>query len=112
MNKTKLKRRLVIGSANFTQKYGTDLIKLNHKENKKILNLAKKNGIYEIDTAKSYLKNKDIFLNIDKKFKFSTKIIPDSKWVSLEFCQKQLEDHFKNLNTNKIETLLFHDVKI
>ena len=112
MNKTKLKRRLVIGSANFTQKYGTDLIKLNQKENKKILNLAKKNGIYEIDTAKSYLKNKDIFLNIDKKFKFSTKIIPDSKWVSLEFCQKQLEDHFKNLNTNKIETLLFHDVKI
>lgn len=112
MNKTKLKRRLVIGSANFTQKYGADPIKLNDKENKKILNLAKKNGIYEIDTAKSYLKNKDIFLNIDKKFKFSTKIIPDSKWVSLEFCQKQLEDHFKNLNTNKIETLLFHDVKI
>jgi aryl-alcohol dehydrogenase-like predicted oxidoreductase len=112
VNKTKLKRRLVIGSANFTQKYGVDLIKLNNKENKKILNLAKKNGIYEIDTAKSYLKNKDIFLNIDKKFKFSTKIIPDSKWVSLEFCQKQLEDHFKNLNTNKIETLLFHDIKI
>ena len=112
MNKTKLKKRLVIGSANFTKKYGVNAIKLTYKENKKILNLAKKNGIYEIDTAKAYLKNNDIFLNIDQKFKFSTKIIPDSKWVSLEFCQKQLEDHFKILNTNKIETLLFHDVKI
>ena len=112
MNKTKLKKRIVIGSANFTQKYGADPIKLNYKENRKILNLAKNNGIYEIDTAKTYLKNKDVFLNIDKKFKFSTKIIPDSKWVSLEFCQKQLEDHFKSFNGNKIETLLFHDIKI
>ena len=38
--------------------------------------------------------------------------IPNSKWVSLEFCQKQLEDHFKSFSTNKIETLLFHDIKI
>ena len=112
MNKTKLKSRIVIGSANFSQKYGADLIKLNHRENRKILNLAKNNGIYEIDTAKAYIKNKCIFSNIDKKFKFSTKIISDSRWVSLEFCQKQLEDHFKNLNTNKIETLFFHDIKI
>ena len=112
MNKTKLKKRIIIGSANFTQKYGADLIKLTYKENKKILNLAKKNSIYEIDTAKAYLKNDNIFLKIDKKFKFSTKIKPDSKWVSLEFCQKQLEDHFKSLNRNKIETLFFHDVKI
>ena len=42
MNKTKLKKRLVIGSANFTKKYGVNAIKLTYKENKKILNLAKK----------------------------------------------------------------------
>ena len=112
MNKTQLIKRLVIGSANFTKKYGADPIKLNYKENKKILKLAKNVGIYEIDTAKTYLKSKDIFLDMDKKFKFSTKIIPNSKWVSLEFCQKQLENHFKSFNTNKIETLLFHDIKI
>jgi len=112
VNKTKLKRRIVIGSANFTQKYGVDPIKLTYKENKKILNLAQKNSIYEIDTAEAYLKNNNIFLNINEKFKISTKIMPDSKWVSLEFCQKQIEDHFKYLNTDKIETLHFHDVKI
>ena len=112
MNKAQLIKRLVIGSANFTQKYGADRIKLNYKENKKILKLAKNIGIYEIDTAKTYLKSKDIFLDIDKKFKFSSKIIPNSKWVSLEFCQKTLENHFRSFNTNKIETLLFHDTKI
>ena len=112
MNKTKLKSRIVIGSANFSQKYGADPIKLNQRENRKILNLAKNNGIYEIDTAEAYIINKGTFSNIDKKFKFSTKIMSDSRWVSLEFCQKQLEDHFKNFNTNKIETLFFHDIKI
>jgi aryl-alcohol dehydrogenase-like predicted oxidoreductase len=112
VNKINLKKRLVIGSANFTQKYGADRTQIDYKEIKKILNIAKKNGIYKIDTAKIYLKDKHIFKNIDKKFKFYTKMIPDSKWVSLEFCQKQLENHFKIFNTNKVETLLFHDIKI
>ena len=112
MNKNKLKLKLVIGSANFTQKYGVDSIKINHKENKKILDLAKKNHIFRIDTAEAYLQNKNNFKNIDKKFKFFTKVIPDSKWASLDFCQKKLEDHFNNFARNKVEALLFHDIKI
>jgi aryl-alcohol dehydrogenase-like predicted oxidoreductase len=102
----------MIGSANFTQRYGADSTKIKSNEIKKILNLAKKNNIYQIDTAEAYINKKDVFKNVDKKFKFSTKIIPNSKWVSLEFCQKELERHFKSLNNNKIETILFHDVKI
>lgn len=102
----------MIGSANFTQRYGADSTKMKSNEIKKILNLAKKNNIYLIDTAEAYINKKDVFKNVDKKFKFSTKIIPNSKWVSLEFCQKELERHFKSLNNNKIETILFHDVKI
>ena len=112
MNKIKLIKRLVIGSANFTQKYGVDTIKINNNEIKKILELAKKNSIYKIDTAEGYLKNKNFFKNIDKKFKFISKIIPDSKWISLEYCQKKLEDHFKLFKNNKIETLLLHDIQI
>mgnify|MGYP006100956975 CR=1 FL=1 len=60
MNKVNLKKRLVIGSANFTQKYGADKTQIDHNEIKKILNLAKKNGVYKIDTAKTYLKDKYI----------------------------------------------------
>jgi aryl-alcohol dehydrogenase-like predicted oxidoreductase len=112
VNKVNLKKRLVIGSANFTQKYGADKTQIDHNEIKKILNLAKKNGVYKIDTAKTYLKDKYIFKNLDKKFKFYTKVVPDYKWVSSEFCQKQLENHFKSFNTNKVETLFFHDIKI
>ena len=47
MKRISLKKRLVIGSANFTKKYGADSIKINHKEKKKIINLAQKNGIYK-----------------------------------------------------------------
>jgi aryl-alcohol dehydrogenase-like predicted oxidoreductase len=112
LNKIKLIKRFVIGSANFTQKYGVDTIKVNNNEIKKILRLAKKNSIYKIDTAEGYLKNKNFFKNIDKKFKFISKIIPDSKWISLEYCQKKLEDHFKLFKNNKIETLLLHDTQI
>lgn len=111
MNKTGLKKKIVIGSANFTQKYGADAKKIEDDEIKKILNLAKKNNIYKIDTAEAYINKKNIFDNIDKRFKFCTKIIPNYRWVSLEFCQKKLEEHFEIFNTNKVETLLFHDTK-
>ena len=112
LNKIKLIKHFVIGSANFTQKYGTDTIKINNNEIKKILELAKKNSIYKIDTAEGYLKDKNFFKNVDKKFKFTSKIIPDSKWISLEYCQKKLEDHFKVFKNNKVETLLLHDIQI
>ena len=112
MNKNELKKRFVIGTANFTQKYGVDPKKVSLKEINKILNLANENGINKIDTASAYLQNKNIFKNIKKKFKFTSKIIPNSKWVSLEFCQNKLDEHFKILNIDQAETLLFHDIEI
>ena len=81
MNRINLKKKLVIGSANFTQKYGVVPKNIKHDEIKKILNLVKENGIYEIDTAEACINKKDAFKNMDKKFKFSTKIIPNSKWA-------------------------------
>ena len=76
MNKFQFKKRIVIGSANFTQKYGADLTKINSYEIKKILNIAKKNKINEIDTAEAYLKDKKIFRDINKTFKFNSKNQP------------------------------------
>jgi len=112
VNKFQLKKRIIIGSANFTQEYGADSIKVKSNEIKKILNLAKKNNIYKIDTAEGYLKNKNLFKNINKKLEITSKMITNYKWISAEYCQKRLESHFKNLNTDKIETLLLHDPKI
>ncbi len=112
MNKSQFKSRIVIGSANFTQKYGADFVKIKNIEKKKIIKLAKKNNIYKIDTAEAYLKNKKIFKNLDKKFNFFTKVLPDNRWTSLEFCQKKISSHFRILNNNKVEVLFLHDFKI
>ena len=112
MNKKKLISRIVIGSANFTQKYGVYLTKVNFEENKKIINLAKRNNIYEIDTAKAYFSNKNFFKNFEKRFKFITKVTPSSRWVSLEYCQSKLMDHLEDFNKNTVHTLLLHDYKI
>ena len=73
MNKYELKKRFIIGSANFTQKYGVDTIKVNSYEIKKILDTAKKNNIYELDTAEAYLKDKNIFKKMIKNFTFHLK---------------------------------------
>jgi len=112
MNKANLKKRIIIGSANFAQKYGAAPIKLDKNEIKKILNLSKKNNIFKIDTADSYFNEINLFKNIDKKFKFITKMKPDHRWTSLDFCQEKIENHFKKFNGNEIQTLLFHDTDI
>mgnify|MGYP001248845103 CR=1 FL=1 len=112
MNKNLLKKKLIIGSANFTQMYGAHKKKVSSKEITKILDLAKKNNIYKIDTAESYLKNKCIFKKINKKFQFITKIQPDNNWTSLDYCKKELLGHFQKFNKNSIKILLFHDDKI
>ena len=44
MNEFQLKKRFIIGSANFTQKYGANPTKINNYEIKKILDLAEKNN--------------------------------------------------------------------
>ncbi|MDB9750918.1 aldo/keto reductase, partial [Candidatus Pelagibacter ubique] len=87
-------------------------IKIKSRDIKNILKLAKNNNINKIDTAEDYLKDKKIFKNISKTFKFSSKILLDIKWTSLEFCQMRLEKHLNNLNNKKIQTLLIHNEKI
>ena len=112
MNKKSLKQKITIGSANFTQKYGADQIKIKPNELKKILNLALQNNINKIDTADSYVNGSGVFKKINKKFKFISKIKPNNKWVSLAFCRKKIKDHFKLFNDNRVHTLLFHDTDI
>ena len=112
MNRSQLKKRIVIGTANFTQKYGLKKTKVKQSEIIKIFNLAKKHKISKIDTADVYFKNKNILKDFSKKFKFITKIKPDERWTSLEFCEKKIERHLSRLSCNRVETFLIHDVKI
>ena len=112
MYQSQLKKRFIIGSANFSQNYGADSTRVSEKQIKKILDLAKKNKIYKVDTAEAYLKQKNIFSKVDSKFKFIYKVNPNKNWLSLEFSQKKLEYFLNNVNNNKLDTILFHDTKI
>ena len=112
MNRVDFKKKLIIGTANFVNKYGVDSLKINENEIIKILEFSKKNKINKIDTAESYLNKKKIFKKNYKNFQFTTKIMPDHKWISFDYCQKKLDEHFKLFNENKIHTLLFHDFSI
>jgi aryl-alcohol dehydrogenase-like predicted oxidoreductase len=112
MNKTNFKRRLILGSANFTQKYGADPVKINISEIKKILNLANNNKVNKIDTAENYLHDSIFFKYLRKRFKLITKIRPDHNWASLSFCEEELKKQLKNFKKNKIKILLFHDVEV
>lgn len=114
MNKYNFKKKLVIGSANFTQKYGADLTKINRTEIKKIFNFAKKNNINTIDTADTYytvdtyFKERDIFKKFNKTFQFIAKVDANEKWVSFDYSKKKIDEYFQIFNGNKVEALLFH----
>ena len=112
MLRVNLKKKFIIGTANFTQTYGANPINISNSEVLKILNLAKKHKINTIDTAEAYLKKNYNFKMNYKTFKVSTKIIADPRWTSLDFCQTRLQNHFKSFPDNQIETVLFHDIKI
>jgi aryl-alcohol dehydrogenase-like predicted oxidoreductase len=112
MSRANLKHKFIIGTANFTQTYGANPTNVSKNEITKILHLAKKHKINKIDTAEAYLKTNYNFKKIEKTFKFSSKIIADSRWTSLEFCQKKLQNHIKSFSGKQLETLLFHDTKI
>ena len=112
MSQSNFKKKLVLGSANFSQKYGADKIKLDLNEIKKILSYAKDNNIKKIDTAEGYFYDTSYFKFLKKRFKLITKVIPNYQWSSLSFCEQELINHIKYMENNKIETLLFHDLKI
>ncbi len=112
MNRSQLKKKIVIGTANFTQNYGLKKIKVKQGQIIKIFNLAKKHKISKIDTADAYFKKNNILQRFSKKFEFITKIKLDERWTSLEFCEEEIERHLKSLSCNRVEIFLIHDVKI
>lgn len=112
MNKFKFKKKIIIGSANFSNEYGVAKKKINDVEKDKIIKLAISNNLYTIDTAEEYFRNNKIFKNIDKRFKFMTKLKLNKKWTSLDFCKKKIRSHLKKFNNNEVHTFLIHDIKI
>ena len=70
-------KKLIIGTANFGQKYGLKKNKINHKEIFKIFNHSYKMGIRTIDTAINYGTSESVitkYRNKNKNWKIISKI--------------------------------------
>tara|TARA_E500000178_G_scaffold356569_1_gene435550 strand:+ start:6405 stop:7250 length:846 start_codon:yes stop_codon:yes gene_type:complete len=103
--------RLVIGTANFGQKYGFKKIQVNSKEIKKILNYAWKKNIRYIDTASFYGNTEKLIGKInDKKFKFISKIKINQKFINNpKLIEYSVLKTIKNLKIKKLYALLIHN---
>ncbi len=105
--------KIVLGTANFFQKYGISKKKINTKEIKKIFNFLKKNKIEYIDTANTYRLLKNInSKSIFKKIKVITKIkLPKkNQRLFIESIDKILKLDLDKFNQNKFESILLHNV--
>ncbi len=106
-------KNFILGSAQFGMEYGISNLdkKVKPSEIKSILNLAKKNNIYMIDTAISYNKSEQIlgeigvknFKIISKLPKLPTEISDINLWI-----KEQAKSSINKLNVKSLYGLLLH----
>ena len=104
-------RHLILGSAQFGTGYGIHVQNppVNNLELTQILNLAKKNGIFSIDCAQSYLKVTENLAEQSQivNFKISSKIeYIESQELSI---LRSLQNSLSRLKINSYESILIHN---
>jgi aryl-alcohol dehydrogenase-like predicted oxidoreductase len=100
--------KLCLGSANFGYRYGLDNKKINKNKLSKIINIAKKDKLLNIDTSFEYFNShQNLKKVINKKMNINTKIFfsKNSNFISIK---KKISNFNKN-SPSKIYSLLFHD---
>ena len=108
------KNKIILGSANFDQKYGIKKNLIKKNEVKKLFNFAIKNKIKTIDTSPNYSQSEKIIGALgNNKFKIISKIpkIPkDIKEKDIQkWIKKKAANSLKNLKIKKFECLLLQD---
>ena len=115
MLKSKLKDKIIIGTAQFGLNYGIANSKGKMKTNeiKKIIKYARTNNIKNIDTAHAYGDSEQRLGNVGiKNFNVIVKLPatnptqPYDQWV-----KKSIHSSFKKLKINKADTVLVHNAK-
>ncbi len=102
--------KIILGTANFGLHYGNKNKKLNNKNIKEILNIAKRYGINTIDTAQAYGDSEKKVGQYKKNFKFITKI-SNFKNISKKNIINIINYSRNNLKVKKIDYLMFHDYR-
>lgn len=115
MLKSKLKDKIIIGTAQFGLDYGiaNSLGKMKTGEIKKIIKYARTNNIKDIDTAHAYGDSEKRLGNVGiKNFNVIVKLpatnptYPYEQWV-----KKSINSSFKKLKISKADTVLVHNAK-
>ena len=102
---------LLIGTANFGQKYGYKKKIFLKKDLNNIFKILEKNKIKSFDTAQSYGTSEKILgKNNKKKIIFTKFNIPNVKINKIDGCLKNIiNQSFNNLRKKKIEGILIHN---
>ena len=109
--------KIIIGSANFDQKYGIKKNFIGKKEIKTLLNIASKNRINKIDTSPLYKKSEQIIGSLNKnRFKIISKVPPLPVNIKKKDVKAWLNENIvnslKNLKIKNFECLLLHNSNI
>ena len=111
----KIVKKIILGSAQFGEKYGIKNFKnkTSRKTSLEILKLARRLGIETVDLANSYKTYREIFNYFNlSNWKISMKI--SIKKLEKNLTKEEFENFFfqtlNYLKKNKIEYFLFHDV--
>jgi len=106
-----IKKKLIIGTANFGKKYGIAKSKVDQRTLSKILEYAKYQKLKYFDTAILYKNNQKLTNNLNSQSTINLKIAPNKKWINLDYIHKKFHDMSRDKNI-KINSIMFHDVKI
>jgi len=105
-----IKKKLIIGTANFGKKYGLAGSRVNSKVLSKIFRYIECHKLNYFDMATLYNNNLRIANNFNSGSKINLKIKPDSKWANFNYMYRKLKD--QNIDKKiTINSVMFHDAK-
>ena len=105
-------RKIIIGTANFGCAYGIRKKKISKKKVIDLCKFAYKKKIKYLDTSTEYFDSNKIVRNLNKKIIINTKILPNKKWINMNYCLKQFEKIKDDIGNKKLNTIYLHDEKI
>lgn len=110
---TKIKSKIVIGTANFANNYGLKEKKLTLKKINDLFKTASKFNLNVVDTAQSYGNSEKIIGNLKKKYhlKIITKLPTFKKKLNRTESKNLILKSYLNLRKKKIDYLLFHNAQ-
>lgn len=104
-----IKKKLIIGTANFKNKYGIGNSRVGISSIKKILKYTKEKKLNYFDTSEKY---KDIISDMPENSMVNIKFFFNKKWENFDYALKQLKNIKKKNKKLNINSIMFHDTKI